>query len=104
MHNKYHDVLVAWAEGRPVQVRQGTDPWITVDTEHCQCLDFSSGGTDPRFRIEWRVKPEDPWYRVALMCRGDLFYTTSADNWAQEDNIMNSYFVRWLTDRISYEV
>lgn len=104
MHNKHHDVLVAWAEGRPIQFRcVGQRSWVTVETEKLEQLSLASySPCNPE--LEWRVKPDLPWYRVALMCRGDLFYTTSADSWAQEDNIMNSYFVRWLTDRISYEV
>ena len=105
MKNKHHDVLVAWAEGRPIQVRYGDDPWITVYTENCQCLDFSSGGDISKFKIEWRVKPEPPWYRVALMRLEVGFFTATADDCTQEADLeRDKWFVRWLTDRISYEV
>lgn len=98
-------MLVAWAEGRPIQVRHRTDPWITVHTEHCQCLDFSSGGDVSKFKIEWRVKPDLPWYRVGFLKLGNLTFTSTVGTEEQEQTMeIGTSFVRWLTERISYEV
>jgi hypothetical protein len=105
MKNKHHDVLVAWAEGRPIQFRPtGQGSWVTVETEQLEQLTLSPYNPYNR-ELEWRVKPNLPWYRVALLQRGDLVFTTTVDTEAQECALRDSVpFVRWLTDRISYEV
>ena len=54
----------------------------------------------------FRVKPAPvmKWYRVALLCDG-IRYTSTADDEQQESNIQKDiFFIRWLTDRIFYEV
>jgi hypothetical protein len=102
MKNKHHDVLVAWAEGRPIQFRPtGQGSWVTVETEQLEHLTLSPYNPDYRV-LEWRVKPDLPWYRVALM---RSFFTATADDCTQEADLeRDKWFVRWLTDRISYEV
>ena len=98
MKNKYYDVLVAWAEGRSIQTRFGDCPCVTIETSDLEKMDFS----DKYFKYEWRVKPDLPWYRVALM---RSFFTATADDCTQEADLeRDKWFVRWLTDRISYEV
>lgn len=67
------------------------------------CLPFEMTITGA---ANYRIKPEPKkqWYRVAKM-RGNLFYTTTADNDRDERNMEgHPYFVRWLTDRIEYEL
>lgn len=106
MKNKYHDVLVAWAEGRPIQYRKSKQPsWVTVETEQLEQLNLSSYNPYNQ-ELEWRVKPDLPWYRVALLSQGGTdFFVGVVDNDACEKDIgKTDWFVRWLTDRISYEV
>ena len=100
MKNKHHDVLVAWAEGRPIQYKYPANSWITIETEKLNIMDFGR-----HVELEWRVKPDLPWYRVALMRLEVGFFTATADDCTQEADLeRDKWFVRWLTDRISYEV
>ena len=105
MKNKYHDVLVAWTEGRPIQFRPtGQRSWMTVETEQLENLTLSPYNPY-NLELEWRVKPVLPWYRVALMRLEVGFFTATADDCTQEADLeRDKWFVRWLTDRISYEV
>ena len=101
MKNKHHDVLVAWAEGRPIQYKYPANSWITIETEKLNIMDFGRHA-----ELEWRVKPELPWYRVALYgcVNGDSLIFVTGDTEEEADMEKEEYFVRWLTDRISYEV
>ena len=101
MKNKHHDVLVAWAEGRPIQYKYPADSWVTLETETLSIIDFST-----RAGVEWRVKPDLPWYRVALYgcVYGDLVTFVTGDTEEEAKMEKEKHFVRWLTDRISYEV
>jgi len=105
MKNKHHDVLVAWAEGRPIQFRPtGRGSWVTVETEQLEHLTLSP--YNPYYQVlEWRVKPDLPWYRVGFLKRGNLTFTSTVDTEEQEQTMESgTSFVRWLTERISYEV
>lgn len=95
--HKHADVIIAWAEGKAVQVRdEGTSRWYDIK------------GKFPIFNEdrEHRIKPPAEKYRVALFedtISGSI-YTSIADK--PED--ASSYekersFVRWLTDWIEYE-
>ena len=91
--HKHADVIIAWAEGKAVQVRdEGTSLWYDIK------------GKFPLFNEdrEHRVKPQPKKYRVALFNDYPCVYT--ADNM----NDASSYekemsFVRWLTDWVEYE-
>ena len=94
--HKHADVIIAWAEGKDVQV------W---DSDNQKWLDVVS--QVPAFRCdEYRINPPTKKYRVALFKNpfsGDIYTLSantpdSADNYEQHKN-----FVRWLTDWIEYE-
>ena len=53
---------------------------------------------------EYRILPDLPWYRVALMAKGALKSTTTADNPDEESMFKKSaHFVCWLTERVTYD-
>lgn len=91
--HKHADVIIAWAEGKDVQVwDEGAKRWFDV------------GASTPRFVEDWeyRVKPAPKKYRVALF--NNFTCVCTADNM----NDARSYekdtgFVRWLTDWVEYE-
>ena len=94
--HKHADVIIAWAEGKDVQVWDFTqNEWGDVTTE------------SPTWCEGWkyRIKPSTKKCRVALFeSDTSIYYTSTADT--PED--ANSYekgrgFVRWLTDWIEYE-
>ena len=94
--HKHADVIIAWAEGKDVQVWDFTqNEWGDVTTE------------SPTWCEGWkyRIKPPTKKCRVALFeSDTSIYYTSTADT--PED--ANSYekgrgFVRWLTDWIEYE-
>ena len=93
--HKHADVIIAWAEGKDVQVWDSDNQkWLDVVAEV------------PAFRCdEYRIKPPAKKYRVALFeSDTSVYYTSTAGT--PED--ANSYekgrgFIRWLTDWIEYE-
>ena len=94
--HKHADAIIAWAEGKDVQV------WDNVINKWC---DPDSDDTCFMRGHRYRIKPPAKKYRVALF-ESDAFipYTSTAD--APED--ANLYekgrgFIRWLTDWIEYE-
>lgn len=94
--HKHADVIIAWAEGKDVQVRAPL-------AENWGGLSIAA----PHFYEDWeyRIKPPAKKYRVALFeSDTSTYYTDTADT--QED--ANFYeegigFIRWLTDWIEYE-
>lgn len=93
--HKHADVIIAWAEGKDVQVRdEGTKRW------------YDDGGKFPLFDEdrEYRIKPPAKKYRVALFKDGAESYTLTADNQETSNGYEVAYtFVRWLTDWVEYE-
>ena len=94
--HKHADVIIAWAEGKDVQVWDFTqNRWGDVTTE------------SPTWCEDWkyRIKPPIKKCRVALFeSDTSIYYTSTADTLEEA----NSYekgrgFVRWLTDWIEYE-
>lgn len=60
---------------------------------------------------KYRRKPERPWYRVALRkTRSGEIYTFNADmafqgpTYSETAVERHPYFVKWLTDRVYYDV
>ena len=91
--HKHADVIIAWAEGKDVQVRdEGTNRWYDVR------------GKFPRFNEdrEHRIKPPAKKYRVAMF--NDHTSVCTADNTKDASSYEKERsFVRWLTDWIEYE-
>ena len=90
--HKHADVIIAWAEGKDVQVRdEGTSRWYDVR------------GKFPLFDEdkEHRIKPPAKKYRVALF--NDHTSACTADNPKDASSYERERsFVRWLTDWIEY--
>ena len=94
--HKHADVIIAWAEGKDVQIWDFTqNEWGDVTTESptwCECW-------------KYRIKPPAKKYRVALF-EGDTgtCYTSTADTPEDAEFYEKDRgFVRWLTDWIEYE-
>jgi hypothetical protein len=86
------EVIKAWADGAAIEFR--------LDSSHAW-----NQTIEPTWYVgsEYRVKPVPvmAWYRVAEM----VGHTACADTEPQENNlIQHCNFIRWLTDRISYEL
>ena len=96
--HKHADVVIAWAEGKAVQV------WD--DGAKCWCDVVKS---IPFFDKDWeyRIKPPPKKYRVALFrlsSEAASTYTACTDIQEEADSYeQHSGFVRWLTDWIEYE-
>ena len=92
--HKHADVIIAWAEGKDIQV------WSHTINKWCYIT-----GT-PTWYEEWkyRVKPPAKKYRVALFKDGDYIHPRTADSQQRVEALEKSpTFVRWLTDWIEYE-
>mgnify|MGYP001378708434 CR=1 FL=1 len=93
--HKHADVIIAWAEGKDVQVWDGlNNKWCDLTLK------------DPNFRADkYRIKPITSNYRVALLLNDDNEpYTVSVNNQDYADIIeQRTDFVRWLTDWVEYE-
>lgn len=98
--HKNADVIKAFADGKEIQFRSGAEySWINVDSAHLYATLLSPNGGG-----EFRIKPDvvKGWYRVALT-QGNC--TETADEWLSEEKLeKSSDFIRWLTDRVEYEV
>jgi hypothetical protein len=95
MKHKHVEFIKAFADGECVQFMRHSE-WVDVT-----CISIFD------FHNRFRIKPKAQTYRVALLAKpdGDGFTAFAAQNQAQEEGIFSSQvFVRWLTDRIEYEV
>ena len=93
--HKHADVIIAWAEGKDVQV------W---DKLHSEWGDVATKSPTWREDWEYRIKPPAKKYRVALFKAGTEGYTSTADNQETSNGYEVAYtFVRWLTDWVEYE-
>ncbi len=93
--HKHADVIIAWAEGKDVQV------WDKNNERWCDMV-----LADPDFMADkYRVKPPPKKYRVALFeSDTSIYYTSTADTPEDADFYENARcFIRWLTDWIEYE-
>lgn len=97
-----YEFIVAFAEGKQLQVRVKSDKaWIDFD-EKGHAGPWNASATR---NIEWRIKPESRWYRVALYSANGQFWTSTVDNQSGEAaEKSDDFFVRWLTDRTEYDV
>lgn len=94
--HKHADVIIAWAEGKDVQVRAPLAiRWSELSIEA------------PHFYEDWeyRIKPPAKKYRVALFESDTSVYYTSTADTPEDANFYEKGrgFVRWLTDWVEYE-
>ena len=90
--HKHADVIIAWAEGKDVQVWDSDNQkWLNVVTEV------------PTFTCdEYRIKPPAKKYRVALFL-DEAPQAVAANSQATADYFESRpNFARWLTDWIEY--
>ena len=95
--HKHADVIVAWAEGKDVQVwDEGAKRWCDV----VKAIPFFMGD-------KYRIKPPAKKYRVALFrLPGEAAsaYTACTNTQEAADSCeRHGRFVRWLTDWVEYE-
>ena len=92
--HKHADVIIAWAEGKDVQVwDEGAKCWCDVVAS----IPFFMGD-------KYRIKPPAKKYRVALFNNNGNIYTSTADTPEDVEFYEKDMgFVRWLTDWIEYE-
>ncbi len=90
--HKHADVIIAWAEGKDVQVwDEGAKCWGDVVAS----IPFFMGD-------KYRIKPPAKKYRVALF--NDYTSVCTADNMKDASSYeKDSGFIRWLTDWVEYE-
>lgn len=93
--HKHADVIIAWAEGKDVQV------WDKNNERWCDMV-----LADPDFMADkYRIKPPAEKYRVALFRRHNyepLAVVANSSEVAKNYESMPD-FVRWLTDWVDYE-
>ena len=93
--HKHADVIIAWAEGKDVQIwSPATDRWQDLTKASPHFLEEN----------EYRIKPPAKKYRVALFANNINTYICIAET-PEDANYYESThtFVRWLTDWIEYE-
>ena len=93
--HKHADVIIAWAEGKDVQV------WDDINNMWCD-LTLEA----PNFNSKnYRIKPPAKKYRVALFeSDTSIYYTSTADTPEDADFYEKGRgFIRWLTDWVEYE-
>ena len=91
--HKHADVIIAWAEGKDVQVWEEFS-WRDVTVEA------------PTFMGEkYRIKPPAKKYKLALFDRHcETSFVKAANNEFETGEYEKSRnFIRWLTDWIEYE-
>ena len=94
--HKHADVIIAWAEGKDVQVWSPVNNrWEAVEKRIPDFLEWN----------KYRVKPPAKNYRVALLRKLDeMPFVVAANSQATADSLETQpSFVRWLTDWVEYE-
>ena len=94
--HKHADVIIAWAEGKELQVRAPlAGNWSDLSI------------AAPHFYEDWeyRIKPPAKKYRVVLFRKyNDEPFAAVANSQGLADSFEDQpSFVRWLTDWIEYE-
>lgn len=91
----YADVIKAWADGAVVQF-EDNGRWYDWRYEWSEYA--------PTFLVDfcWRVKPEPKRFRVALYEDNELVCVKNECEAMEKEQ--NTFFLRWLTDWIEYEV
>ena len=94
--HKHADVIIAWAEGKDVQVWDyTTNKWGDIPGTPAWCEEW-----------KYRIKPPAKKYRMALFHRHiiseSLVVACNTSRVAEKYESLPD-FVRWLTDWIEYE-
>lgn len=87
--HKHADLIIAWAKGAEIEYYNWKGEWVT--------------STDPKWihYVEYRIKPEKKWMRVAEYKAGGLVvYASEVGEQVAETS---PSFKRWITDRVYYE-
>ncbi len=103
------ELYQALADGKKLQVRFikksniEESEWKNLDDEDsfellkCETIHYE--------KVRVKPEPKKGWYRVAMFRKGDLQIATARDQYPSEKAFSeNRTFVRWLTDRIEYEL
>lgn len=95
MKHKHYDVIVAWAEGKPIQSRHSGRGWADWEKSHSLTPGFGSW--------EWRVKPAVVKYRNYLyrLAEGQYVVRTAQADFKSEGM---AGFVRWIGDWQEVEI
>lgn len=105
MKHLFHEAIVAWANGEPIQSRKiGSYVWKDYIAKELK-------GWTPAFNCmnyEWRVKPKPITIKYRLAYMVDEFNSIHYIKLYQQDytneNIASSLqFKKWITDWIEYE-
>ncbi len=90
----YLPLVQALAEGKTIQVAEAEFgvkiKWVDIESPEF--------GLNPSF---YRIKPEPKWIRLGLFKQGTIVVE---DCESEKRCGKNPLFVRWLTDRIEYEL
>lgn len=94
--HKHAEFIKAWADGETIQYfNLAKQEW--VDCAYNRPIWNSEDS--------YRIKPEKKWYRVALYRGTDSNWATCANSEPTEKEMEKQLsFVRWLTDRVEYDV
>lgn len=103
MKYKHRDIVIAYMDGKKIQVKDGDTCWRNLNP-------FDGSGIWPPFTASnaYRIKPETGKYRVALFS-----FTEAGVNHevylARNNSDVACYakapgFVRWLSDWVEYEI
>lgn len=97
-------LIQAVAEGKTLQIvkmNQGSREPVWCDVESSEFIYFNLGEY-ARFRI--KPEPKKAWYRVALLKSSGGHVWTDTYEGGTEQIEKEPQFVRWLTERIEYEL
>lgn len=104
MKHRNYDVIVAWAEGKTVQVRYGPNSHIWIDA-----LPQKNAPNFNDEKVEWRIKPQPIIikYCLALMrYKSEEYYTAvfRQDEYFLIEFINSENFAKWVSDWLELEV
>lgn len=93
------------ADGKTLQVLEvingGDERWVDVESYGISFAVIERRSENIRIKLE----PKKAWYRVSMCKDGRLRFLTSRDGVEAEQSVeLLKDFLRWLTDRIEYEL
>lgn len=99
--HKWYDVIIAWANGVPIQFKYADIDWVDSSDD--------PNADSPNFNIphvQWRIKPKEVVYRLALMesPSGQNYIAVHNENQPNFCPTKNSNFVKWITESNKYEI
>lgn len=89
--HKHADLIIAWAKGAEIQYNYANAEWY----------DFPNNVPNWDINVQYRIKPEKKWVRIAeYPSSGLVVYSSEVSEKYAEGS---PSFKRWITDRIYYE-